>query len=560
MTRSLALGVDFGSGSVRAVVVDAADGAVVGVAVAPYAHGTDGVLTSPDDPHLARQHPQDYVDGLVASVRGALKDAASRGARAEDVRGIGIDTTGSTPIPVDRRNVPLAFVDGFRDDLAAMSWMWKDHTAHAEAAEICAKIGALGRPYLSTCGGTYSSEWYWAKILRCERAFPRVAAAAWSWVEFCDWIPAYLCGMDDPAAIPRGVCAAGHKALYHPQWGGLPDAAFLDALQPGLSRFRERYRQPAPAADRVAGTLSAARAAELGLPAGRPVAVGAFDAHLGAVGSGVGPGTLVKIIGTAGCDCTVLPLARPLGEIPGVCGVVPESILPGNHGIEAGQSAVGDLFNWFVSKFGRPGESQGETHRRFTAESQGLAPGRSGLLTLDWHNGNRCVLVDPRLSGLTLGQTLATTPAEIYRSLIEATAFGARVIVERMEEHGVRVERVVCCGGIAEKNALLMQIYADVLRRPLFVSRSDQTCALGSAIMATVAAGVHRDVPAAQAAMTGVKETAYRPRESAAAVYDELYALYRRLHDAFGVAGTTTDLSDVMKRLLAIADRAREAS
>ncbi len=554
----LAIGLDFGSGSVRAVVVDVRDGAILGVAVAPYANGKDGVLGSAEDPHIARQHPADYIDGLLSSVRGAVAAAVAAGADPASIRGIGVDTTGSTPIPVDRRNIPLAFLPEWKDDLAAMAWMWKDHTAHAEAREICDRIKALGRPYLSTCGGTYSSEWYWAKILRCERAFPQVAAAAWSWVEFCDWIPAYLCGMTDPSAIPRGVCAAGHKALYHPSWGGLPDDAFFESLQPGLSRFRARFRQPAPPADRPAGRLAPEVALKLGLSPETVVAVGAFDAHLGAVGSGAGPGTLVKIIGTACCDVTVLPLSRPLAEIPGVCGVVPESVLPGHHGIEAGQSAVGDLFNWFVSKFGHPGESQGDTHRRLTREASASRPGASGLLTLDWHNGNRCILVDPRLTGLTLGQTLATTPAEIYRSLIEATAFGARVIVERMEEYGVPIERVVCCGGIAEKNPVLMQIFADVLRRPLYVSRSDQTCALGAAIMGAVAAGLHPDVATAQTAMTGLKPGAVSPAPASAAVYDVLYGLYRRLHDAFG-RGAVAPLGDVMKVLLDVGEKARRS-
>ncbi len=555
----LAIGVDFGSGSVRAVVVDVLDGAILGVSVAPYVHGKDGVLGAADDPHVARQHPADYIDGLISSVRGAVAAAAAAGADPAAIRGVGVDTTGSTPIPVDRRNVPLALLPEWKDELAAMAWMWKDHTAHAEAREICERIKARGLPYLSACGGTYSSEWYWAKILRCERAFPEVAAAAWSWVEFCDWIPAYLCGMTDPAAVPRGVCSAGHKALYHPSWGGLPDAEFLDSLQPGLSRFRARFRQPAPAADRPAGRIAPEVAAKLGLSPEAVVAVGAFDAHLGAVGSGVGPGTLVKIIGTACCDVTVLPLSRPLDEIPGVCGVVPESVLPGHHGIEAGQSAVGDLFNWFVSQFAHPGESQGDAHRRFTREAAASRPGASGLLTLDWHNGNRCLLVDPRLTGLTLGQTLATTPAEIYRSLIEATAFGARIIVERMEECGVPIERVVCCGGIAEKNPMLMQIFADVLRRPLHVSRSDQTCALGAAIMGAVAAGLHPDVAHAQAAMTGLKPGAVVPDPAAAAVYDVLFGLYRRLHDAFGTGGAAP-LGDVMKTLLDVGEKARRPS
>ncbi|HYD51603.1 MAG TPA: FGGY-family carbohydrate kinase, partial [Gemmatimonadaceae bacterium] len=287
------------------------------------------------------------------------------------------------------------------------------------------------------------------------------------------------------------------------------------------------------------------------------VSIGAFDAHLGAVGAGIGPGTLVKIIGTSTCDLMISPMERPLADIPGLCGIVPESVLPGHFGLEAGQSAVGDIFSWFVDTV-RP---DGQDHATLSAGAARLRPGESGLLALDWWNGNRTVLVDQRLSGLVLGLTLHTTPAEIYRALIEATAFGARVILERYEAYGVAVERVVNCGGIAEKNPLVMQIYADVLGRPVLVSRSTQTCALGAAVAAAVAAGAahggHDDFGRAMQAMTGVRDEVFTPGPSRRATYDRLFAQYVRLHDAFGVAGGHGSLADVMKVLLELRDAAR---
>jgi L-ribulokinase len=304
------------------------------------------------------------------------------------------------------------------------------------------------------------------------------------------------------------------------------------------------------------GGLSAEWAKKTGLRAGTPVAVGAFDAHLGAVGSGVAAGRLVKIIGTSTCDITVSSMAEPLADVPGVCGIVPGSVLPGFHGLEAGQSAVGDIFNWFVNYL-QPGGAKAGSHEALTKAAGRLAPGESGLLALDWNNGNRTVLVDQRLTGLLVGQTLYTTPAEIYRALIEATAFGALTIIRRFEEYGVKVDEVVNCGGIAEKNPLVMQIYADVTGRPMKVSRSGQTCALGAAIAGSVVAGVHPDYATAQKAMTGLKSKVYAPRPAAQAVYAELYPLYRELHDAFGTEPWRGGLHGVMKRLLEIRTRAR---
>lgn len=560
MTRSYSLGLDYGTGSVRALLVDTQNGTEVATASFAYPTGDHGVVTAPDDPNVARQQPADYLEGAIATVQEVLRRAAAvPGFHPAQIVGIGVDTTGSTPLPVDRHAVPLAFDETFEDDAAAMAWLWKDHSAHAEAAEITAAAQRAGAPYLSTCGGTYSSEWFWSKVLRCARRHPHVARAAAGWLELCDFIPAWLCGITDLAAVPRSICAAAHKALYHPRWGGLPSREFLASLHPDLARVRDTFRAPALPSDRIAGNLCAAVATQLGLPAGLPVAVGALDAHLGAVGSGCGPGTLVKILGTSTCDCMVAPLAQELPAIPGLCGIAPESIVPGMHGLEAGQSAVGDIFQWFVHKVAPQGFGQGEAaHAALAAAAQQLAPGASGLLALDWHNGNRCVLVDPRLTGLVLGLTLATTPPELYRAWIEATAFGARTILDRLAEYGVAVERIVTCGGVAEKSPLLMQIYADVCDRPLLIARSAEACALGAAICGAVVGGAHRSVQAAQAAMTGVKDVVYTPRADHASVYRQLYALYRQVHDAFGVRGAH-DVAQVMKDLLDLRDRARGA-
>ncbi len=559
MAGHYSIGLDYGTNSVRALLVSVTDGREVASAVWNYAHGDHGVILS-SDPNLARQHPADYVAGAEKTIREALAVAKKkeRGFKPSQVIGLGVDTTGSTPIPVDAKGRPLAFNPKFAKNPAALAWLWKDHTSTAEAAEITALARKLRPQYLAKCGGIYSSEWFFSKILHCLRTNPAVFDAADSWVELADWVPAMLTGTESPDARVACICAAGHKAMYNTDWGGYPDETFLSHLHPKLGKLRTRLCPRVRSIDEAVGGLTAEWARRTGLPAGLPVAVGAFDVHLGAVGCGITPGTLVKVIGTSTCDVMTVPVGQKLADVPGLCGIVNGSVLPGFYGLEAGQSAVGDIFNWFVNVVQPLGKAG--THEALTAGAAKLRPGQSGLLALDWNNGNRTILVDQRLTGLLLGQTLHTTPAEIYRALIEATAFGALTIINRFEEYGVKVKQVVNCGGIAEKNPLVMQIYADVTGRPMKVSRSGQTCALGSAIAGAVVAGKkaggHATYAAAQKAMTGLKPHVYQPNAKAHAIYRELYALYHQLHDAFGTTDSTGSLHNVMKELLKIRDRA----
>ncbi len=547
------IGLDFGTNSVRALVADVRDGREIATGVADYPSGDHGVILDARDPNVARQNPADYAAAMTPAVKAALRSAAkARGFNPDRIVGIGVDTTASTPLPVDNSVTPLAEKRGFTKNRDAFAWLWKDHTAYAEAEEIT-ELARIERPeYLARCGGTYSSEWLWSKALHCLRSSPKVFDAAASWLELCDYIPALLTGCESVERVRRGVCAAGHKAMFDPA-NGLPAAGFLGKLHPQLGALRGRMFAEAYTSDAPAGELSAAWAKRLGLPAGIPVAVGAIDAHVGAVGAGIRPGTLVKILGTSSCDMLVAPGSMDVPEIPGLCGVVKGSILPGCWGFEAGQPAVGDLLNWWAGGF----DSRKDAHEKLTADAAKLSPGESGLVALDWNNGNRSVLVDVRLTGLLVGQTLQTRPAEVYRALIEATAFGARKIIDRMEECGVTVREVVACGGIAEKNALLMQIYADVLGRPMKVSRSSQTCALGAAIFGAVVGGAHRTVEQAQKAMCGLKPGGYRPAPAARRLYDRLYNVYGRLHDAFGDPKRGAAVDGVMKQLLAIRDEVR---
>jgi L-ribulokinase len=555
-----AIGLDYGTNSCRSLLVDLDTGEELGSVVFPYPSGELGILTDPSDPNVARQNPQDYLDGMIAIITGALAQAkaARPGFDPAEVLGIGIDTTGSTPIPVDADGTPLALKPEFAGNLNAHVWLWKDHTAHAEAAAITGTAARMRPQYLAKCGGIYSSEWWWSKIWRCLKVDPTVFHAAFSWVEHCDWLPAVLSGNTRPDRIKRGVCAAGHKAMYARQWGGLPDAEFLAALDPALADLRGRLYDEAFPSDTPAGTLTAEWAENLGLKAGIPVAVGAFDAHMGAVGAGVQPGTLVKILGTSTCDITVLPNSVALGEVPGVCGVVDGSVLPGHFGIEAGQSAVGDIFLWFVHHLvpDSYGATVGEKFTEMERRLSQLKPGETGLLALDWNNGNRTILVDVRLTGLILGQTLHTEAHEIYRALIEATAFGALTIIRRMEECGIRIDRVVNTGGLSIKNATLMQIYADILGRPLQVAASEQTCALGAAVFGAVSGG-DISLEEVQRNCCRMRELEYRPIPENEAVYREIYSLYLTLHDAFGISDGEGHLGGVMKELIAIRQRQR---
>jgi L-ribulokinase len=558
MSAKYTIGLDYGTNSVRALIVNVANGAEIVASVWTYAHGKQGVILS-RDPNLARQHPADYVTGAEMTIKQALATAKKsvKGFNASQIIGIGVDTTGSTPLPVDANGQPLAFQKKHANNPAAMAWLWKDHTGVNEAAEITVLAKRMRPQFLAKCGGTYSSEWFWSKILRCLRAAPEVFSAAHSWVELADYVPAALTGTEHPDKFIAGVCAAGHKAMWNAKWGGYPDAQFLSQLDPKLGELRARLTTRVHSIDRAVGGLTAAWAKKTGLTAGIPVAVGAFDAHLGAVGSGVAPGTLVKIIGTSTCDIAISSNDKKLADVPGLCGIVDGSVLPGYFGLEAGQSAVGDIFNWWVNYI-QPGGKSPLSHKELDAAALELKPGESGLVALDWNNGNRTILVDQRLTGLLIGQTLYTSPVEIYRALVEATAFGALTIINRFEEYGVKISSVVNCGGIADKSALTMQIYADVTGRPMKVSRSAQTCALGSAIAAAVVAGAHNNYAAAQKAMTGLKPKIYRPNPKAHAVYRELFALYRTLHDAFGTKEWNGNLFNVMKRLIDIRNRVRK--
>lgn len=550
------IGVDYGTNSVRCVVVNIQNGQELATSIFEYPSGQAGILLDKNDHNLARQNPADYIKGLEYTIPNAIKQAQKANKRfsADQIVGIGIDTTGSTPMPVDEMGTPLALKKEFKGNLNACAWLWKDHTGYAEAAKITEIAADLRPEYLAKCGGVYSSEWFFSKIWHCLNVDKKVFDAAYTWVEHCDWMCGLLTGTAGPARLKRSRCAAGHKAMFSDAWGGYPDKAFLTRLDRRLARLADTLPKQTYCIDTAAGNLTADWAKRLGLPAGIPVAVGAFDAHLGAVGAGIQPGTLVKIIGTSSCDMVVWPTTQKLPDIPGICGIVDGSILPGMWGLEAGQSAVGDIFNWFVNYI-QPGGKEAGSHMELTKKAALLKPGQSGLLALDWNNGNRTILVDQRLTGLLVGQTLHTRPEEIYRALIEATAFGALTIINRFEEYGIKVRQIINCGGIAEKNPLLMQIYADVTGREMRVSRSAQTCALGSAIAAAVVAGKYKTFAAAQKAICGLKAKTYKPNPKAQRIYNKLYRLYRQLHDAFGIKGCQQDLSGLMKELLAIKEK-----
>jgi len=539
------IGIDYGTNSVRSIIVDCSNGKIVGSNVFNYSFGESGVIFN-DDPNIARQHPSDYITGLKKTICGALEESKID---VNSIKGIGIDATASTPIPLDNEGKPLAFNPLFSENLSALAWLWKDHTSIKEADEITELARNLRPQYLAACGGKYSSEWYWSKVLHCLRNERDVFDAADSWMELQDWIPFLLTGNRT-----SGLCAAGHKGLYSPQWGGYPDDEFLEKLDKQLIRVRSKLPGIAKNIGECAGRLNAHWASELNLPEDIPVAVGTIDAHAGAVGSGISPGVMVKILGTSTCDIAITPLVDNLleiPEIPGICGIAHESVLPGHYGLEAGQSAVGDIFNWYVKKI-QPGEKLDLEKLNVLAEE--VKPGSSGLLALDWNNGNRSVLTDPLLTGLLIGTTLRTKPEEIFKALIEATAFGAKIIIERYKEYGISIERVINCGGIAVKSPLTMQVYADILGCIMEVSNNEQSCALGAAMAGSVVGGVHKDFEIARLKMTGVNEKVYKPVKENQMIYDQLFKLYKQIHDGFGLEKNNKNMYNVMKDLLKIKD------
>lgn len=551
---SFSIGLDLGTSSVRALCVDTQSGAILACVEHPYLAGVEGIVSDDRDPNIARQHPGDLLDRTLDALRGVVAHASH--VTTLDPRtcaGIGVDSTGSTPLPLDANGTPLAFRPEFASEPAALAWLWKDHSAHAEAAEITEDAIRSGLPYLSRSGGVYSSEWYWSKLLRLSRTHPNVAEAAAAWIELSDYIVAALTGTTKRPA--RGVCAAGHKGLYDDSWGGLPAREFLDALHPGLSRFRESFASPAQPGGTPAAGLSSELALRVGLPAGTPVSVGVLDAHAGAIGSGVAPGVLVKILGTSACDCLVSP-SDP-GLIPGVAGIVPGSILPGMLGIEAGQPAVGDLFSWFARFVSEgSGETPDRALVRLTEAAQRLRPCGTGLLALDWSNGSRSPIMDPLLSGLIVGLSLRTSQADVFRTLVEATAFGAREIIDAVTRAGVLVERIVACGGIAEKSPFVMQVYADVTARRIDLAGAPHACALGAAILGAVAGLAHASVEAAQRAMVPAPSRTFRPDPDRLRAYEELRTISATLREGFASPNAAAPLFPVMKRLIDLRARA----
>lgn len=557
MKNNYSLGIDFGTNSVRALILDLNNGVKLAMDVQPYPSGNQGILLDVNNHHVARQNPADYLISMEKAVKNTVNSAKEKGIDVSLIKGIGIDATASTPLPVDKNITPLAFYEKFKNNMNAQAWLWKDHSSAQEASAITELAEKIRPEYLKKCGGAYSSEWFFSKILHCLKNDKEVFDAAYSWIELSDYIPAVISGIKNVEDVKRNICAAGHKAMFSEQWGGLPDKEFLALLAPELAQLKDKLFEEAYSFETLAGNLSKDWAVKFGLNQGIPVAVGSIDAHTGAVGAGVGKNSMVKIIGTSTCDIMVHPEDEKINDIEGVSGMVNGSVLPGYIGIEAGQAAVGDIFNWFVNKVLNKEESY---HKTLTEKAKRLKAGESGLLCLDWNNGNRNILADPHLTGLIIGQTINTTDYEIYRALIEATAFGARVIIERMEESGINIEKMICCGGISQKNRMLMQIYADVLQREIEIADSEQTVAVGAAIMGAYTAMKEHSgfetVSEIQKRVCKIKNEKYIPQKSESKTYQELYVLYKTLHNSFGIANESKNINlfSVMKDLLKIKD------
>jgi len=536
------IGMDFGTDSVRSVIVDILSGEEISSQISYFRRWAEGKYCSPDKNQF-RQHPLDHIKSLEESVVGALKKASPD--TADNIIGIGVDTTGSTPAPIDKDGTVLALKEGFTDNPNAMFILWKDHTA-VEEAELINKVARSwgGEDYTKYEGGVYSSEWFWSKILHILIEDNKVREAAFSWVEHADWIPAVITGNMDPLKLKRSRCAAGHKAMWHASWGGLPPEEFLVKVSPLLSGLRDRLYNETYTSDNAAGKLTAEWAARLGLKEGIPVSVGAYDAHMGAVGAGISPGTFVKIIGTSCCDIAVSP-KNEIGEklVAGICGQVDGSVIPGMIGLEAGQSAYGDVYAWFRDLLSWPLEnllssalSKKEIDKavdliipRLTEAASRINPGESSLVVLDWLNGRRTPYADQKLKGAILGVTLGTDAPKLFRALVEATAFGAKAIIERFNQENIAINQVVAIGGIPKKSPLVMQILSDVLDMPVKVAKSEQAVALGAAMFGAVVTGIYKSVEEAQKNMGSGFETTYYPDKKKAFIYNTLYAKYKKL-------------------------------
>jgi L-ribulokinase len=547
-TDQYVIGVDYGTDSVRSVIINASSGEEVGSGVSSYRRWGNGRYCDPVNNQF-RQHPLDYIEGLEKSVHTALKNALK--GISKNIIGLSVDTTGSTPGPVDTKGTPLSMLPEFSENPNAMFVLWKDHTAVREAEEINRLARTWGGvDYTKYEGSVYSSEWFWAKILHMLRVAPEIRKAAFSWIEHCDWIPALLTGEINPLTVKRSRCAAGHKAMWHQSFKGLPAEEFLVKLDPLLKGLRSRLYNDTYTSDVAVGKLTKEWADRLGLTTDVTVGVGAFDAHMGAVGAAIQPYKLTKIMGTSTCDMLVAP-AGDIGErtVKGICGQVDGSIIPGLIGLEAGQSAFGDVYAWFkdvllwpvehiLSKNSTLPDNQKDALRHEIADkligelssaAEKIPVDISGILALDWMNGRRTPDADQLLKGAITGLNLGSDAPRIFRALVEATAFGAKKIIERFRSEGVRIDGVIAIGGVAKKSPFIMQIVTDVLNVPISVPKSEQTCALGAAMFAATAAGLYPTVEAAKGAMDSGTDVIYQPRSEFAEKYKVLYERYCRL-------------------------------
>lgn len=543
--KKVVCGLDFGSDSVRALLVDVDSGEEISSGVSYYSRWMNGEFCDAKQQQF-RQHPLDYMESMKKAVEVALCEAPQ--CDPKSVVGIGVDTTGSTPVAVNAQGTPLALLDEFANNPNAMFVLWKDHTAIVEADEINQHARSWGGEDVTKyVGGIYSSEWYFAKILHVMREDEQVKNAAASWVEHCDWIPALLGGIQDAKEIKRSRCAAGHKAMWHEGWNGLPPEEFFVGLDPILKGLRAKLYEETYTSDQIASHLCQEWAEELGLTAGIPIAVGAFDCHMGAVGANMGEKTLAKVMGTSTCDMATVS-KEVLGNklIPGICGQVDGSIMPGVVGLEAGQSAFGDIYAWFKRCINGPAlhlieqsthlnqqqkealvqEIDDQTLSHLTQKANELPDSDKAPLALDWLNGRRTPDANQALKGALVNLDLGTDAASIFKALVEASAYGSRAILDRMLNEGVEIEKVIALGGIAKKSDFVMQICSDVLNKPIRVVGSDQCCALGAAMFAAKVAGCYSSMEEAQSAMNSGFVKTYQPRASHVEHYQNAYQAY----------------------------------
>jgi L-ribulokinase len=544
MSIKYTIGLDYGTDSVRSVIVNVETGEVAATSVFNYPRWKKGLYSDALNNRF-RQHPKDYLEGLEFTITDALKQAPAE--VAENVIAISVDTTGSTPVAVDERGTPLSMTPGFEENPNAMFVLWKDHTAIREADEINELARKWETDFTKYSGGIYSSEWFWAKILHIIREDAGVYRAAYSWVEHCDWIPALLTGNTNPKTLKRSRCAAGHKAMWHEEFEGLPSEEFLTALDPMLSGLRERLFRETYTCDAAAGTITEEWATKLGLSKNVIIGTGALDAHLGAVGAEIKPYYVSKVVGTSTCDMLIMPMEEAKDKlIRGISGQVDGSIVPGMLGLEAGQSAFGDIYAWFRKVLDWPlknilsetrlvdenirkkliEETSDKIIAELSEEAAKIPPAESGIIALDWMNGRRTPDANQNLRGAIAGLNLGSDAPRIFRALVEATAFGTKAISDRFESEGVRIDGVVALGGVAKKSTFVMQVIADVLNMPIKVARSEQASALGSAMAAAVAGGIYSTLFEAQEKMGSGIETEYHPIPENAKAYSILYEKY----------------------------------